>query len=60
MTTINVPTRDDVSRATQTIFDKRNSSLGTVHNLYATLAHSGHAPGNYLAFQNAKCMMHAT
>jgi AhpD family alkylhydroperoxidase len=54
MTTINVPTRDEVSPANQVIFDKLRSSLGTVPNLYATLAHSEHALGNYLAFQNAK------
>jgi AhpD family alkylhydroperoxidase len=54
MTTINVPTREDVSPANQAIFDKLKSSLGMVPNLYATLAHSEHALGNYLAFQNAK------
>jgi AhpD family alkylhydroperoxidase len=54
MTTINVPTRDEVSPANQAIFDKLKSSLGMVPNLYATLAHSEHAPGSYLAFQNAK------
>ncbi|SAL24142.1 alkylhydroperoxidase [Caballeronia udeis] len=54
MTTINVPTRDEVSPANQAIFDKLKSSLGSVPNLYATLAHSEHALGSYLAFQNAK------
>jgi AhpD family alkylhydroperoxidase len=54
MTTINVPTRDEVSPANQAIFDKLKSSLGNVPNLYATFAHSEHALGNYLAFQNAK------
>ncbi|WP_281664125.1 carboxymuconolactone decarboxylase family protein [Paraburkholderia fungorum] len=54
MTTINVPTRDEVSPANQAIFDKLKSSLGMVPNLYATLAHSEHALGSYLAFQNAK------
>ena len=54
MTTINVPTRDEVSSANQAIFDKLKGSLGIVPNLYATLAHSEHALGNYLAFQNAK------
>lgn len=54
MTTINVPTRDEVSPANQAIFDKLKSSLGSVPNLYATLAHSENALGNYLAFQNAK------
>ena len=54
MTAINVPTREEVSPANQVIFDKLNASLGTVPNLYATFAHSEHALGNYLAFQNAK------
>ncbi|MFL9864658.1 carboxymuconolactone decarboxylase family protein [Paraburkholderia fungorum] len=54
MTIINVPTRDEVSPANQAIFDKLKSSLGKVPNLYATLAHSEHALGSYLAFQNAK------
>jgi len=54
MTTINVPTRADVSAANQAIFDQLQSKLGFVPNLYATLALSGQALGNYLAFQNAK------
>lgn len=54
MTTINVPTREEVSPANQAIFDKLKSSLGMVPNLYATLAYSEHALGNYLAFQNGK------
>ncbi|MFL9886252.1 carboxymuconolactone decarboxylase family protein [Paraburkholderia agricolaris] len=54
MTTINVPTRDEVSPANQALFDKLKGSLGTVPNLYAALAHSEHALGSYLAFQNAK------
>ena len=54
MTAINVPTGDEVSPANQAIFDNLKSSLGVVPNLYATLAHSEHALGSYLAFQNAK------
>jgi AhpD family alkylhydroperoxidase len=54
MTTINVPTRDEVSPANQAIFDNLKSGLGMVPNLYATLAHSESALGSYLAFQNAK------
>jgi uncharacterized peroxidase-related enzyme len=54
MTTINVPTRDEVSTANQAIFDKLKGGLGIVPNLYATLAHSEHALGSYLALQNAK------
>ena len=54
MTTINVPTRDQVSPANQALFDTLKKGLGMVPNLYATLALSEHALGNYLAFQNAK------
>jgi AhpD family alkylhydroperoxidase len=54
MSTINVPTRDDVSPANQAIFDKLKGALGMVPNLYATLAHSEHALANYITFQNAK------
>ena len=52
--TITVPTRDQVSPANQALFDTLKKGLGMVPNLYATLAHSEHALGNYLAFQNAK------
>ena len=54
MTTIHVPTRDQVSPANQALFDQLKSGLGMVPNLYATLALSEHALGNYLAFQNAR------
>ena len=54
MTTINVPTREEVSPANQAIFDQLKASLGMVPNLYATLAHSETALGSYLALQNAK------
>jgi len=54
MTTINVPTRDEVSPANQALFDNMKKMLGSVPNLYATLAHSEHALGSYLALQNAK------
>lgn len=59
MTTINVPTREEVSPANQAIFDTLNSKLGIVPNLYATFAHSEHALGNYLAFQGAKSSLNA-
>ncbi|PTT92970.1 alkylhydroperoxidase [Pelomonas sp. HMWF004] len=54
MTPIDVPTRDQVSPANQALFDTLKKGLGMVPNLYATLALSEHALGNYLAFQNAK------
>lgn len=54
MSIVNVPARDEVSATNQAIFDQLQKKLGFVPNLYATLAHSEHALGNYLAFQNAK------
>ena len=54
MNTIQVPTREQVSPANQALFDQLKKGLGMVPNLYATLALSEHALGNYLAFQNAK------
>lgn len=54
MTRFQVPTRDQVSPANQAHFDALKKGLGMVPNLYATLALSEHALGNYLTFQNAK------
>lgn len=59
MTTIHVPTRNDVSPTNQAIFDKLKGQLGFVPNLYAALAHSEHALGNYLAFQSGKSSLSA-
>ena len=59
MTTIQVPTRDQVSPANQALFDNLKKGLGMVPNLYATLALSEHALGNYLAFQNARSSLSA-
>lgn len=47
MNTIQVPTRDQVSPANQALFDQLKKGLGMVPNLYATLALSEHALGNY-------------
>lgn len=54
MTTIHVPTREQVSPANQALFDQLKKGLGRVPNLYATLALSESALGSYLALQNAK------
>jgi uncharacterized peroxidase-related enzyme len=54
MTPINVPARDEVSAASQAIFDQLAAKLGKVPNLYATFAHSEHALATYLALQNAR------
>ena len=54
MKNFNVPTREEVSTSNQAIFDKLKGAIGFVPNLYATIAHSDTALGNYLEFQNAK------
>jgi uncharacterized peroxidase-related enzyme len=54
MTTFNVPTRNEVAPANQEIFDNLQKGLGFVPNLYAAIAYSDTALGNYLHFQNAK------
>jgi AhpD family alkylhydroperoxidase len=54
MANFNVPGREDVSANNQEIFDKLKKALGRVPNLYAVMALSDNALGNYLAFQNAK------
>lgn len=59
MLAIQVPSREQVTPANQALFDKLKAGLGMVPNLYATLALSEHALGNYLAFQNAKSSLPA-
>ena len=54
MTNFNVPTREEVSTNNQEIFDNLKKAIGFVPNLYATIAYSDTALGNYLQFQNAK------
>jgi len=54
MTTINVPTREEVSTSNQAIFDNLKKGFGMVPNLFATFAHSETALATYLTFQNAK------
>ena len=54
MSNFNVPKREEVSANNQEIFDNLEKAVGFVPNLYATIAHSDTALGNYLQFQNAK------
>jgi len=54
MTNFNIPTREEVSTGNQAIFDNLKKAVGFVPNLYATIAYSDTALGNYLEFQNAK------
>jgi uncharacterized peroxidase-related enzyme len=59
MKTFTVPTAATVSPANQAIFANLQKGLGMVPNLYATLAHSEHALGNYLTLQNGKSSLNA-
>ena len=59
MSKFEVPTRNDVSAANQAIFDKLESSVGFVPNLYATYAYSENALANYLTLSNAKTSLKA-
>ena len=52
LTKFRVPTREEVTPQNQAIFDKLNSGLGFVPNLYAAMAHSENALGNFLTFAN--------
>lgn len=52
LTKFRVPTREEVTPQNQAIFDKLNSGLGFVPNLYASMAHSENALGNFLTFAN--------
>ncbi len=54
MSTINVPTREEVSPANQANFDGIKKRFGTVPNLFATLAHSETALATYMTLQDAK------
>ena len=54
MTTFSVPTRDEVSPASQVAFDGLQKAIGFVPNLYATIAYSENGLPKYLAFQGAK------
>ena len=54
MVNFNVPRREDVSANNQELFDNLKKGLGMVPNLYAVMALSDTALGNYIAFQNAK------
>lgn len=49
-----VPTREEVSANNQAIFDDLKGKIGFVPNLYATMAYSDSALGDYLTFQGSK------
>lgn len=53
-TIFNVPGRNEVSAANQTIFDALNKSIGFVPNLYASFANSEHALFTFVTAQAAQ------
>ncbi len=59
MKTFTVPTREEVSTTNQAIFDKLQTGLGMVPNLYAYYAKNETALGDYLALQNRKSTLRA-
>jgi len=59
MSKFQVPTKDEVSVDNQAIFDKLQSGLGFVPNLYAYYAKNDTALGDYLALQNRKSTLKA-
>jgi len=59
VTAFTVPSRESVSETNQGLFDQLKKGLGMVPNLYATLAHSETALGDYLALQNSKSSLTA-
>ena len=54
MSTFNVPTKNEVSENNQAIFSQLEKGLGFVPNIYASLAHSETALGNFLSLGDAK------
>ena len=58
-TKFEVPARDKVSPAHQTIFDNVTKTLGFVPNAYAEFAHSENALSVFLTAQNAKSSLTA-
>lgn len=54
MKSFKVPTKSEVSENNQAIFDNLTKGVGFVPNLYATMAYSDTALGNYLQFQRGK------
>lgn len=54
MNTFNVPTRGEVNENNQALFDNLNKAVGFVPNIYAAMAHSKTALGDFLQFSNAK------
>ncbi|HTK18589.1 MAG TPA: carboxymuconolactone decarboxylase family protein [Mucilaginibacter sp.] len=59
MKTFTVPTREQVSENNKVVFDNLKQKIGMVPNLYAVMAYSDNALGNYIAFQSGKTSLRA-
>jgi AhpD family alkylhydroperoxidase len=59
MEKFDVPTREEVSPASQQVFDNLKKIIGFVPNLYATMAYSENGLPRYLAFQNGKTSLNS-
>jgi AhpD family alkylhydroperoxidase len=59
MKTFTVPTREQVSDNNKVVFDNLKQKIGMVPNLYATIAYSDNALGNYITFQSGKTSLRA-
>lgn len=59
MKTFQIPTREQVSPANQTLFDNLTKMAGHVPNLYAVFAHSENALGNYLTLGGGRTSLRA-
>lgn len=54
MSTFKILKREEVGEKNQAIFDNLSKNLGFVPNIYAAMAHSNTALGDYLQFSNSK------
>lgn len=54
MKNLTVPTRENVTENNQQFFDNLEKAVGFVPNMYAFMAHSPTALGDYLTLQNRK------
>ncbi|GAL65586.1 carboxymuconolactone decarboxylase family protein [Jejuia pallidilutea] len=59
MSIFNVPTKNEVSENNKVIFDNLTKAVGFVPNIYAAMAHSKTALGDFLQFSNAKTTLTA-
>lgn len=59
MNNFQIPQKEQLSEANQSIFNQLEKGVGFVPNLYATFAHSENGLATYLGLQNAKSSLKA-